>query len=218
MIKVILTIYIRLCAALLFTLKILVNCTLRIKTINQNAFDQLKELNQPAIFVIWHQATFSLLPYFRKEKICILAAQGLRGDIIGLVSKWLGYKVLRISEKGKMADRIGDLMISLKCLKDGYGLGITVDGPAGPIYKMKPGSITLASRSGCPILPVTIRAESALKLTWRWDKYLIPMPFSKISIVFGDPIYLKENLTPEEVEQTRAKIEEKLKTLSAYVV
>jgi lysophospholipid acyltransferase (LPLAT)-like uncharacterized protein len=70
----------------------------------------------------------------------------------------------------------------------GYSLVVTPDGPWGPYRVAKPGALIVARQSGLPILPLAVRARPALRLTRRWDRQLVPLPFSTISVVTGDTI------------------------------
>ena len=70
----------------------------------------------------------------------------------------------------------------------GYSLVVTPDGPWGPYRVAKPGALMVARQSGLPILPLAVRARPAFRLTRRWDRQLLPLPFSRISVVAGDPI------------------------------
>jgi lysophospholipid acyltransferase (LPLAT)-like uncharacterized protein len=44
-----------------------------------------------------------------------------------------------------------------------------------------------------------------------WDGFIIPLPFSKVSVMVEDQIRIPENLTPEEFEARRREIEQRLK-------
>jgi lysophospholipid acyltransferase (LPLAT)-like uncharacterized protein len=81
-----------------------------------------------------------------------------------------------------LARRLGDLG------RTGFSLVVTPDGPWGPYRIAKPGVLIVARQSGLPVLPVAVRARPALRLTGRWDRQLLPLPFSRLNLVVGDPI------------------------------
>lgn len=81
-----------------------------------------------------------------------------------------------------LARRLGDLGAA------GYSLVVTPDGPWGPYRAAKPGALIVARHARLPILPLAVRARPALRLTGRWDRQLLPLPFSRIDLVAGPPL------------------------------
>lgn len=68
---------------------------------------------------------------------------------------------------------------------------ITPDGPRGPAFQVKPGIVLAALKTSAVIVPMTWRSTSY----WRfrtWDGLLLPKPFSKILVTFGNPVTLNE--------------------------
>ena len=93
-------------------------------------------------------------------------------------------------------------------LKSGRSVGITPDGPKGPARTIKPGVLTLAQLSGCPILPLTNAVSRKLTLEKSWDKFQVPLPFSNIVIGYAKPIYVMPDDDPEEISaQLRASLD-----------
>ncbi|MFQ5420603.1 MAG: lysophospholipid acyltransferase family protein, partial [Anaerolineae bacterium] len=72
-------------------------------------------------------------------------------------------------------------------VKRGHDCYITPDGPDGPAYVIKPGVAYIAQKAKAAILPVGAYARHGYRLN-RWDRYVIPYPFSRISIEVGKPI------------------------------
>ena len=90
------------------------------------------------------------------------------------------------------------------------GTGANIpDGPTGPAHKMKSGTVFLAQKSGVPILPVSFSAGSGKKFR-SWDRFLLPFPFSKVAVVYGEPIYIPSYWSNREVLAFVPKVEEKL--------
>lgn len=84
-----------------------------------------------------------------------------------------------------LARRLGDLGAS------GYSLVVTPDGPWGPYRVAKPGALIVARQSGLPILPLAVRARPAFRLSRRWDRQLVPLPFARLDLVVGEAIPLE---------------------------
>lgn len=85
------------------------------------------------------------------------------------------------------------LIGSIQKMRMGYNVGFAVDGPTGPLYKVKPGAIYLAKKMQVPIIPISFSANPAIILK-SWDKYLLPKPFAKSAIIFGKPFCPSANL------------------------
>lgn len=217
LLKLFLFFYIRINAYLLWLAIVLINPTLKIKIENEQIFQKLKKQKIPTVFVFWHQASFAPLYYYRHEKVYIFTAKSLRGEILTWVAKKLGYKVVRISEDEKSTDRIRSLITVLGYMKKGYSVCVAVDGPTGPLFKMKPGPVFLASKSQSPILPLAVAATKPFTMSWRWDKYFMPKPFSTVMAKFGDPIRVGEKLTTEQLEEERQAAEAELVKLTKEI-
>jgi lysophospholipid acyltransferase (LPLAT)-like uncharacterized protein len=99
---------------------------------------------------------------------------------------------------------------SVRTLKQGKSLIITVDGPRGPRRKVKKGISQIASLSQMPVVPVCIVPNRFFRLT-SWDKFIVPLPFTAIDMFFADPL-LPESASLEEpaIEALTGKIEQSL--------
>lgn len=84
-------------------------------------------------------------------------------------------------------------------LKNGYSTMINPDGPAGPIKKLKPGVLIMARETGVPIIPVTMDATPKWVLN-TWDKKKQPLPFSKITVRYHEPIHINGSFDQYDLE------------------
>ena len=99
-------------------------------------------------------------------------------------------------------------------IKDkGYGCGLTVDGPRGPRHKSKKGAIWISVRTGRPIVP--IRTFFKQKITFNsWDRFQLPLPFSKITIVYGEPWLPKADLSSREsIDQACRELDRRMEMI-----
>jgi lysophospholipid acyltransferase (LPLAT)-like uncharacterized protein len=58
---------------------------------------------------------------------------------------------------------------------------------------MKPGVIFLARTTGIPVIAMNIRADKSFRINTRWDRFEIPMPFTRATISLSAPIEVTEN-------------------------
>lgn len=165
---------------LLYLAIILINKSLRV-TVTNNSGEELFS-DKHFIFAIWHQNTFTPIYLYRNKKIAMFVSKNLNGNILGKTARKLGYDTISLSK-----DPAKSTVFMHKRLKNHQNVIMAVDGPRGPALKIKEGSHYLAEKTGTPTIGISVNYANAIKLLWRWDKYCIPVPFSKIEIVFSKP-------------------------------
>ena len=97
-------------------------------------------------------------------------------------------------------------------MRRGTGSVIAADGPLGPIYKAKPGPTFLAKKSGVLLLPVGGAIGRGFRMD-QWDRFEIPMPFTRAVIVAGEPIAVPPNAGDAELARMRTKLETAMNAL-----
>ena len=165
------------------------------KFINKDSFDKLISENESFIYALWHdQLLLSPLTWLSKKKINILISKHKDGDIIADLIRYHGFNSVRGStnnpNKEKEKNSVSNIRKILKSLKNNVSIGITPDGPRVPRHKVSEGTINIARISNKRILPMAL----AYKKKWilnTWDKFIIPMPFNEICIVWGVPMDIK---------------------------
>ena len=84
--------------------------------------------------------------------------------------------------------------------------GHILDGPTGPIGVVKAGAIRLAHAAQATIVPFSVSAHRALYFN-SWDRFMLPLPFSRVTLRFGDPVRFAPTNDPEAFEQQRVRLE-----------
>jgi lysophospholipid acyltransferase (LPLAT)-like uncharacterized protein len=69
------------------------------------------------------------------------------------------------------------------------------------------GLLKIAQSTGCEIVPIHIRYSSAWRLS-SWDGFVLPKPFSRVIVTFDSPRTILKNLSEEEFEAERIKLED----------
>ena len=88
-----------------------------------------------------------------------------------------------------------------------YRLGCHIlDGPRGPMGKVKAGVIRMAQEVDALVVPFYTYSENAWFFN-SWDKFMLPKPFSKVILTFGDEIYFGKDNTPKSFEAHRQHLE-----------
>ena len=70
----------------------------------------------------------------------------------------------------------------------------------------------IARLVGKPIVPAITSAQHNWVFN-SWDRFMVPKPFSRVIIRFGDPFDISRDLDDEAFDQKRLRIEERMKEL-----
>src|SRR5688572_16330927 len=151
--------------------------------------------------VYWHQHQLFCAKYLldqapRGLKLGFLISPSVDGEIGVMIVSRFGGHVIRGSGTHTGARALRDFYDALK--KQEVSPAITPDGPKGPRFVFKPGAILLSQMAQRPILPMAFAASRAWLIAW--DKFVIPVPFSRIVIAIGEPRQVPRAIQPAALE------------------
>jgi lysophospholipid acyltransferase (LPLAT)-like uncharacterized protein len=202
----------RLLGAVLASVVRLWHLTLRVERINTAVFTDPQLRSKRPVIMLWHDEIFPLIPAHAGERMACVVSQSKDGEILTQVLESFGFMTVRgSSSRGGMR-----ALIAAKRVMDEQGVGVifTVDGPRGPRHKVKPGAVFLANHAGSPILPVRAVMSRAKIFHRAWDKFQLPWPFSKCTIIYGDPVFVPElGDDPEEMQRQCEQLEQIMNSL-----
>lgn len=168
------------------------------------------------IYAFWHQKIFfPTVSLHHVEKKTTLVSPSRDGEMLESILKKFGYEVIRGSSRDSS---VKSLVVMMKALKKGYSLGFAVDGPQGPIFEIKPGIIYMAQKTGAKIIPVGGAFKRKYEFKKAWDKFHLPLPFTKAVLYLGKPIEIPSDVNPDDyigivndaINEANAKAEELL--------
>ncbi len=182
------------------------------------------EPDQPIIIAMWH-GQHILAPFIRRQHhhpTKVLISRHRDGEINALAAQRLGIGTVRGSgnhdrrfdEKGG----VGAFWAMLATLRDGCNMALTADVPkVSRVAGL--GIIKLARESGRPIYPVAMATSRRLEFD-SWDNAAINLPFSRGTMVVGEPIRVAADADPEALEAARSALERSLNALTerAYAI
>ena len=175
----------------------------RITVFGEKPYKELRDKNIPVIILIWHGRIFLAPYFFRRRGIMPLVSPSEDGEIIAqIVARW-GYKALRGSSSHSIIKAWHEMK---RELEKGGELIIVPDGPRGPGKKMKPGAVKLAKETGAYLVPFTF-SSSKRKTFESWDRFLLPLPFTRFVALYGDPISVEPGLNTQELEKKLLEVE-----------
>lgn len=184
--------------------------TIRLKVINEDIYLKLKNKNKRLIYITWHNKLFFVPYYLRNKDIQILVSESRDGKYVSNTFKQFNFYPIEGSST-RRGLRAAVKMINM--LKEGFDGGITPDGPQGPKYILKRGVINIAQKTGHTILPLSYGVSKKWQLN-TWDNFVIPLPFTKGVLVYGEPFEISKGLSNGEIEEERLKVEKELQRVT----
>ena len=143
------------------------------------------------------------------SQISVLVSEHGDGEIIARILSDFGFRLVRGSSSRGAARA---LIAVDRELEAGHDVGITPDGPRGPRHSVAPGALLAAHRAGVCLMPLAASASAYWQLG-SWDRFMIPKPFAKGIMIFGEPRYVPADASEEEVERIRKQFEEDMHRL-----
>jgi len=182
--------------------------TLRITQTGRDRVDSMQESGRLMVFPVWHDEIFGLIAVKRNLRVVTIVSQSQDGEYLARQLQALHIKAARGSSS---RGALGALLRAARIMKDErYNGCISVDGPRGPRHVAKQGAVVLALRAPAHIVPLRAFFKTA-KVFRSWDRFQLPLPFSRVHIHFDEP-YLPTaaELTEEEVERERFEMERRM--------
>lgn len=188
-------------------------CTIRLK-VDDRAGLGVNSIKGPVIICFWHNRILGITVAFmrrypRRERggVTVLTSPSRDGEILARVVGGFKMGAVRGSSSRRGSQALRELVTLLENNGD---VAITPDGPRGPRYKLGPGAISLAQLTGAKLVPMHASFSRCIRMK-TWDGFIIPLPFSCISVRVSEPISVPRELTDEEFEATRVRLETLLK-------
>jgi len=171
----------------------LLRTTLRVEQLNGRYYQDLKARRVPILFALWHGRMFLPIDAHRNESIVTMASRSKDGNII---ARWLernGYLVTRGSTTRGGSEALRRMVYHVR---SGHNVALTVDGPRGPARVVQGGVVRLARMTQAWILPISFSSSWPFFLA-SWDRHLIPKPFSRNVVAYGEPFAVPQGMSDE---------------------
>lgn len=167
--------------------------------------DRLKEHlknKTPFLLAHFHGDEGPLLYLAGRYKLSTMISTSKDGEIMNVVYRLLGGRASRgSSTRGGVSALKGLIELS----KQGSSCNISVDGPKGPIYEVKPGVFELSRILKSEIFAGGAYCESAWRFPKSWNQAYFPKPFARVVIVWTGPLGpMTKNDDPRSPELAKA--------------
>jgi len=176
----------------------LIGRSLRLEVHGWTRLSYFVKTGKPVVFQLWHGDMFISWYLTAPFKPAAIVSQAGDGDIASAVLEGLDYITFRgSSTRGGRKAYMGMIRhLRKRTIKVS---AFASDGPRGPRREMKPGTVVTAQHLDGYVVPVAATAKWALRARG-WDKFAIPLPFSKAVASFGEPIKINKRLKSEAFE------------------
>ncbi|MEO8431345.1 MAG: lysophospholipid acyltransferase family protein [Acidobacteriota bacterium] len=171
--------------------------TLSVRPLHRERLLALKERRVPILFALWHGRMYLSIQAHRGEGIVTMASRSRDGEVI---ARWLernGYVVARGSTSRGGGPALREM---IRAMRSGRSGALTVDGPRGPARIVQPGVVELARLTGAWIQPISFSSRRPRFLR-SWDRYLLPLPFSRNVVAYGEPFEIARGVSAREAER-----------------
>lgn len=141
---------------------------------------KLTKSDEPVAVVLWHNRLFLSPEFFRryrtKRRVYGLVSASKDGAWLAAFYRMIGIHPVRGSSSnlGREAARV-----LIEKMREGHDIGITPDGPRGPMYVVEPGVLVVTRRLHAPMVLMGAEFGPAKRLR-SWDRFYVPAPFSRI--------------------------------------
>ena len=184
--------------------------TARYRIEGQEHVDRTHASGRPLIIAAWHGMTKMLVGYIAAQEdpseYVLVVPDDPRGAVLSVWARRLGATPFAVSMKADSMVAARRLLALIRQMQQGKNLCLNPDGPYGPSHEPKGGVVFIARKAGALIVPAGAFTTTGIRLP-RWDRYVIPFPFSRITIVLGEPLEVRPEDDPD---QMRAIVRERL--------
>jgi lysophospholipid acyltransferase (LPLAT)-like uncharacterized protein len=187
----------------------LIGGTLRWRVEGEENLQSIYAAKKNVIYTFWHGRIFLGTYYFRNRGIVVMSGYNKDARTMARVIERFGYGIARGSSTRGAKRAVVTMLREIRRNKD---VAFSIDGPRGPRYIAKPGAVWIASKTGAAIFPFHLSAEKKWVIN-SWDHFHIPKPFSRVLVLMGIPIYVREDAGESELSQSQQLLQHSLEDM-----
>lgn len=208
----------RLAAALIYFFIRGLAATIRFKLEDNSGLFGGSAPREKIIFAVWHnRLALSVILYQRfvrryspERRMAGLVSASKDGGLLARILEHFNVEPVRGSSSRRGSQALREMITAAE---RGCDLAITPDGPRGPCYSVQEGVMSAAQLTGLAIVPVSYRLGWKLRAK-SWDRFQIPLPFTICEVRSGKVIRVPREVTDEEREQLRQRLETELRAIT----
>lgn len=156
------------------------------------------------LLALWHEHALNGSAGYAKLPVGALVSASRDGNRLAFLFERMGVVPIRGSSSKRGREARAEIGVFVRA---GLAIAIAVDGPKGPHRICKPGIVDMARTTAAAIVPGAALAGRFFRLG-TWDGLLVPLPFTKMVIHHGTPVFVPEHTNGPAFEQCQREIEQ----------
>lgn len=137
------------------------------------------------ILGFWHEDSFFMNVVLKElskqtSPVDVIITADARGDYIEKMIGQSGGHALRVKDGFAGFDTLKGIMQN--AYETTRSLAVALDGPSGPRHEPKKLAFYLSEQAEEDFVGISVSYSTSLRLRWRWDNYVIPLPFSVVTV------------------------------------
>ncbi|MGH9403714.1 MAG: lysophospholipid acyltransferase family protein [Terriglobia bacterium] len=184
--------------------------SLRWEIIGWENWEAARAAGEGLVYTFWHREICAATWFWRKRGIVVMTSQNFDGEYIARIIRKYGYGAARGSSSRGAGRALVEMIQGLRL---GHDAAFTIDGPRGPRFVAKQGSVLLAKATGAAVLCFHIIPRRAYVFRKSWDMLQLPRPFTKAAIFIAPPIFVPGDAGAEEQARKLSEVQTSLEVL-----
>lgn len=173
-------------------------------------WEAARKMGKGFILTLWHREIFAGTWFWRKRGMVVMTSRNFDGEYIARILVKHGYGAARGSSSRGAVPALAEMVRSMR---DGRDTAFTIDGPRGPRFVAKLGSVQLAKATGAAILCCHVAPRRAYTFRKSWDLFQVPYPFCKTAVFLAPPIIVSRDADDEEQARKLREVQSTLEGL-----
>jgi lysophospholipid acyltransferase (LPLAT)-like uncharacterized protein len=173
---------------------------------------------EQVVLAFWHEynlaAAVAAWRLRRRPYHVSFSTQTFRGKVMNAMLADLDTGFVALPAEGERSEAARLSLELARIGREGASPVVSPDGPFGPYRRAKPGALIVAREAGIPIQPWAIAARPAIRLSGRWDRHIVPLPFCRLRVHEAEPIRVAPR---EPLRPLLARLQAELDAVAARV-
>lgn len=157
--------------------------TWRIRVIESDSLQRALRENRSMVYAHWHGDELGILYLLKRYRAAAMISTSKDGELMDQVVRLFGARTSRGSSTRGGASALKGI---IRLARDGWRPSVAVDGPKGPLHKVKPGVFEISKVTGGMIFPLTVCCDRMFVFKKSWNQSFLPLPFAKLVVVWGE--------------------------------
>lgn len=178
-------------------------------TLNVEGLD-LVPPDVPVLYVANHRSYYDIVTCYTlvKNNTGFIAKKEMKK--FPCVQRWMGYINCQFLDRENVRQGLKTILTCIDLIKSGTSIFVFPEGTrslGGEMIPFKEGTFKIATKTGCPIIPVAIDNTENI-----FETHLPRVEKQTVTVRFGKPIY-PADLTPAEKKTIGATVQEQIRAM-----